>query len=135
VSCEDIKVYEPFLSRPSATQELVAAFAQAGYSLVPGAPISLESYWQIDVGVDVLKLKAVSYPTMRIYKESSYLAVYAGVQVLLRDWPQYPAGIAFSATTAIDRALNSASIGPAGYPRSWVDDGLIDMETLMTVEG
>jgi uncharacterized protein YjbI with pentapeptide repeats len=125
-------VYEPFLSRPAASQELVAAFAQAGYSLVLGAPISIESYWQIDVGADVLKQKAVSYPVMRIYSESSYLPVYASVQLLLRDWPQYPSGIAFSATSALEKALNPASIGPSGYPRSWVDK-LIDLETFMTI--
>src|SRR5262249_28763193 len=127
--------YEQFLSRSSATQELVAAFGQAGYSLFLGAPISEESYWQIDVGTDVLKLKAVSYPVMRVYSEASYLPVYAGVRLLLRDWPQYPAGLAFNATVAIERALNPASIGPSGYPKSWVDDKLIDLETFMTIGG
>jgi hypothetical protein len=59
--------------------------------------------------------------------------VYASVQLLLRDWPQYASGLAFSATTAIERALNPASLGPSGYPKSWVHDGLIDLEAFMTV--
>ncbi|HWC76502.1 MAG TPA: hypothetical protein VG778_03520, partial [Blastocatellia bacterium] len=108
-------------------------FAQAGYSLALGAPISVESYWQIDVGVDVLKLKAVTYPVMRIYSEASYLPVYASVQVLLRDWQQYSAGLAFSATISLEKAVNPATLGPSGYPKSWVDDGLIDLEAFMTV--
>jgi hypothetical protein len=41
--------------------------------------------------------------------------------------------VAFSPTAAIDRAANAATLGPSGYPKSWVDDGLIDWEAFMTV--
>lgn len=128
-------LYEELLSRPSASQELVAAFGQAGYSLCLAAPINVESYWQIDVGADVLGLSAVSYPVMRIYAEAAHLPVFASVLLRLRDWPQYPDGIAFSATVAIERALNAATLGPSGYPRSLLDAGFIDLETFMTVGG
>jgi uncharacterized protein YjbI with pentapeptide repeats len=42
--------YEPYLSRPTASPELVAAFARAGYSLYADAPISVDGYWEIQVG-------------------------------------------------------------------------------------
>jgi uncharacterized protein YjbI with pentapeptide repeats len=126
--------FEEFLSSASAGQELVAAFAQSGYSLVLGAPIAIEAYWQIEVGADALGKSAVSFPILRVHTEPAYLPVYASTRVLLRDWPQYAAGIAFSATSAIESAMNPASICPSGFPRSWVDTGRLDWETLLTIK-
>jgi uncharacterized protein YjbI with pentapeptide repeats len=124
--------YEQYLSRPTAAPDLVAAFGRAGYSLVAGAPIVLEQYWQIDVGTDALGQTPVSWPALRTYAEADYLPVYASVRLLLRDWTAYPAGLAFSATAGLEKALNPLSLGPSGYPRSWVEAKLLDWEQLVT---
>jgi hypothetical protein len=58
--------------------------------------------------------------------------VYGSVLVMLRDWPQYPDGLAFTATTAVEAALGSTSLTPSGYPRAWVDQGLTDWTAAMT---
>jgi uncharacterized protein YjbI with pentapeptide repeats len=127
--------YEPYLSRTTVSPELVAAFGQNQYSLILGAPIQLERYWQIDLGADVVGKSAVFYPTLRIYIEAGYLPVYASVKMILRDWTAYSSGLAFSATAGLEGALNPASTGPSGYPRSWFDSKLLDWETLMTIGG
>jgi uncharacterized protein YjbI with pentapeptide repeats len=127
--------YEQYLSRATASPELVAAFGQNQYSLILNAPIQLERYWQIDLGADVLGKRAVSYPLLRIYIEAGYLPVYASVKITMRDWSDYSSGLAFSATSGLEAALNPASISPSGYPRSWFDNKLLDWESLMTIGG
>jgi uncharacterized protein YjbI with pentapeptide repeats len=125
--------YEEYLARATASQELVAAFGRASYSLHPGAPISLEDYWQIEVGANAAAGRAVFYPTLRVFAGTADLPVYASVKLLLRDWPQYATGLAFSATAALEKALNPASLGPSGFPRAWVDSGLMDWDAFMTI--
>jgi uncharacterized protein YjbI with pentapeptide repeats len=124
---------EQYLALPKASPELRAAFSQRGYSLAVEAPITQSRFWQILVGSDAIGRRAASYPRLRIFDEQAYLPVYGSVLVVLRDWPQYAAGLAFSGTKGIEKAMNPASLGPSGYPRSWVDAGLIDWEELLTV--
>ncbi len=119
------------LASPTPPAELVADFSQNGYSLDPEAPITSQGYWEIRLSADAPRARPASYPRLRVYADTSGLPVYGSVLVTPRDWPQY--SFAFGATQALDAALNPASLGPSGYPRAWVDQGLLDWEALMTV--
>ncbi|MGE5672550.1 MAG: pentapeptide repeat-containing protein [Mycobacterium leprae] len=121
---------EALLNQPTASSALVAAFYQAGYALEPLAPIAPQQYWEIHPSADGLE-GAVAYPTMRVYQETANLPVYGSVLVLLRDWPQFPGGLAFAATQALDTALDATSIGPSGYPRGAVDQGWMSWEEFL----
>jgi uncharacterized protein YjbI with pentapeptide repeats len=125
--------FERDLSLPHADPELRSAFTRRGFSLAENAPIQPRSFWQILVGSDALGNRPVSYPRLRVFKGPDYLPAYGSVLVNLRDWPQYRSGLAFAGTRAIEQALNPACLGPAGYPRSWVEAGLLDWEEFLTV--
>jgi uncharacterized protein YjbI with pentapeptide repeats len=130
---------ERYLSSATAPPELVTAFNQAGRptnTLAAAAPIAAEAYWEVKAGSDAPQVKEASYPTMRIYAEPyaepQRLQVYGCVTALLRDWQQYPNGLAFSATQGLDRALDAGSLGPSAYPRSLVTQGALDWTTFLT---
>jgi uncharacterized protein YjbI with pentapeptide repeats len=119
------------LANKTPPPALVAAFNQSGYSLDPQATISTQGYWEISDSVNPEQGGPDAYPIMRVYPGADTLPVYGSVSVQLRDWPQYPEGIAFTATNALDGALNATSLGPSGYPRAWVDQGILDWETFL----
>jgi uncharacterized protein YjbI with pentapeptide repeats len=119
------------LNAPTASQDLVDDFANAGYSLALGAPITAKGYSEIRTG-GAPAVGPAAYPRMRVYDGPDRLPVYGSVLVTLRDWSEYPQGLAFAPTVAIKDALNAASVAPSGYPRVWFDDGLIDWTALMT---
>jgi uncharacterized protein YjbI with pentapeptide repeats len=124
-----------YLSSATAPPALVTAFNQAGqgvYTLAAAAPIAAEAYWELKPSSDAPRVKAASYPTMRVYAEPEWLRVYGCVLALLRDWPQYPNGLAFTATQGLDRALDAGSLGPSAYPRSLVTQGALDWTTFLT---
>lgn len=123
------------LRGPTAPQALVSAFVGAGYSLAAAAPITAQGYWEIRAGGDVPVVGPAAYPRMRVFPGTNGLPVYGSVVVTLRDWTDYPDGLAFAATVAIDDALNPASLGPSGLPRAWFDSGLVDWRSLMTAGG
>ncbi|HEX8745428.1 MAG TPA: pentapeptide repeat-containing protein [Thermoleophilaceae bacterium] len=123
------------LSGPTAPAGLVTAFSQASqgaYTLATGAPITGQSYWELRASADAPQVKAASYPTMRVYAGAARLQVYGCLVALLRDWPQYPNGLAFGPTQALDTALDTASLGPSAQPRSLVAQGVVDWTTFMT---
>lgn len=123
------------LAGATAPAALVTAFSQASqgvYTVESGAPITAQTYWELRAGSDAPRVKAASYPTMRVYAGATRLQVYGCVLALLRDWPQYPNGLAFSATQALDRALDGVSLGPSAYPRSLVGQGRVDWTTFLT---
>ncbi|HEY2578992.1 MAG TPA: pentapeptide repeat-containing protein [Streptosporangiaceae bacterium] len=122
------------LNSPAAPPALVAEFSQNGYSLAAQAPITPQSYWEIRSGPDAPRAAPTAYPAMRVLPGAERLPVYGSVLVMLRDWPQFPAGLAFTATTALESALDPASLTPSGYPRAWVDQGLLDWTTAMTAQ-
>ena len=123
--------FERLLTQPPP-QALVLQFMQHGYSLSSQAAITCQEHWAIrpDPAAPIVGL--ASYPKMLVYAGESSLRVYGSVLVKLRDWSEYPAGVAFGATVAIEDALCPTSLGPNGAPRAWVDEGLLDWETLMT---
>jgi uncharacterized protein YjbI with pentapeptide repeats len=122
------------LSGATAPPALAVLFSQSGYSLVAQAPITAQSYWEIRTGQDAPRAGPAAYPTMRVFPGAKDLPVYGSVKVMLRDWPQFPDGLAFTATTALDTALDPASLTPSGYPRAWVDQGVLDWTTAMTAQ-
>jgi uncharacterized protein YjbI with pentapeptide repeats len=125
--------FESSFASTKASQELANAFTAENYSLAAGAPIAFDRSWQIDTPAkDLSAIAAWTYPTLRIYPDPAGPRVYGAVRILLRDWAQFPGGLAFGATIAIEAALNPASIAPNGFPRSWFDNGRFDWETLMT---
>ncbi|MDQ3933403.1 MAG: pentapeptide repeat-containing protein [Actinomycetota bacterium] len=123
------------LSGTTAPAALVTAFNQASqgaYTLAAAAPITALGYWELRVSSDAPQVKAASYPTMRVYAGPARLRVYGCVLALLRDWPQYPSGLAFGATLALDGALDSACVGPSAHPRALVQRGVVDWTTFVT---
>ncbi len=127
----NLQVDQSLLNNPTAPPALVSAFAAAKYSLVDAAPITAADYWQIKAGSDVEWVGTTFYPTMRVFPRPQDLFVYGSSTVSLRDWPEFDS-VAFGATQALGNALNPSSLGPSGYPRSWVDRGLLDWETFLT---
>jgi uncharacterized protein YjbI with pentapeptide repeats len=124
-----------YLSSATAPPALVTAFGQAGqgvYTLAAAAPITSEAYWELKASSDAPRVKAASYATMRIYPDPQRLQVYGCVIALLRDWSQYPNGLAFTATQGLDTALDGGSLGPSAYPRSLVTQGALDWTTFLT---
>jgi hypothetical protein len=69
---------------------------------------------------------------MRVYAQPGRLQVYGCVVAFLRDWPQYPNGLAFGPTQSLDRALDAASLGPSAYPRSMLGKGALDWTAFVT---
>jgi hypothetical protein len=120
------------LEHSTASATLVSAFKRKNYQLVQGAPITEESYWEIK-NDDARFGGPVAYPMIRVFPGASDLSVYGAVKVNLRDWPTFSDGIGFSTTVSLMKAIDPATLGPSGYPRSWVDQGLIDEEALMSV--
>lgn len=124
-----------YLSGATAPTAFVTAFNQAGQgvnTLAAAAPIAAEAYWELKPSSDAPHVTAASYPTMRIYAAPERLQVYGYALAMLRDWPQYPKGLAFTATQGLDRALDAGSLGPSAYPRSLVTQGVLDWTTFLT---
>ena len=71
-------------------------------------------------------------PAARPWERYLWAAGIVFVLALLRDWTQYPGGLAFSATQGLDRALDAGSLGPSAYPRSLVTQGVLDWTTFLT---
>lgn len=119
----------------TAPTALVTAFSQASqgvYTLASGAPISTEAYWELRAGSDAPRVKAASYPTMRVYAGPARLQVYGTTLAVLRDWSQYPNGLAFGPTQGLEKALDLASFGPSAHPRLLVAQGVVDWTTFLT---
>jgi uncharacterized protein YjbI with pentapeptide repeats len=124
---------QPALQQAKAPQSLVDAFAQAGqYTLVLGAPITPQPYWDIVVGSDAPVASVATYGRLRVFADPDALPVYGAVLVTPHAWPTQPDALAFGPTVALEAALNPQSIGPNGTPRAWYDEGLITFDELLT---
>jgi hypothetical protein len=84
------------LKASTAALQLGAAFANNRYTLASGAPLSSQSHWEIRIGDDVLIAGPFAYPKLRVYADAAYLSLYGSVLMQLRDWGQYPDGLAWS---------------------------------------
>jgi len=115
--------YASQLAVPKPSVMLINAFAAAGYTLVATATIASSPYWSILASADALPLGPFGYSRFTVYTTAATLTVYGSSLLFLRDWPQYPAGLAFAATTALESALNPSCLGPSGTPMAWVAAG------------
>lgn len=119
--------FAPQLNAATASATLVSGFQSAGYSLVEGAPISSGSKWMITAAPDSGFIRNVNYGYFTIFANTDNLNVYGSVLLKLRDWSNYPGGIAFSGTSQFDLSISSQVLGPAGYPYSLVKSGEISL--------
>jgi hypothetical protein len=113
------------LDSGAATNRLVQAFIQNLYALYQGAPISGEAGWEIQAGSGQPVPLAVNFPTMAIGKRPGALWVFGTTRMQLRDWTDYPGGVAFGGTLGLETALAPSVIGPSGLPLRWVGEGRI----------
>lgn len=114
------------LSKPNPSKTLIQVFTQNGYGLVAEATIGQQSHWTITADADAPLPRAFGYRLFTVLPGEETLTVLGGTLLRLRDWTQYSEGLAFSATVAIQTALNPTSIGPVGAPMAWVTAGDID---------
>ena len=122
----------PLLNQAQASQQLVSMFSGKQYSLVPGAPITVYKSWKIVPGSDAAYLRSYRFNNLEVLAKSNRLSVYGRAPILIENLPQYPAGVAFSATQNLINALSPNAVGPAGVPFSWIGQNLIDEETFFT---
>lgn len=115
------------LRQPIASAVLVSGFQTAGYSLVEGAPISSGSKWMITADSNSGFLRNVNYGYFFIFADTDNLTVYGSVLLRLRDWGNYPEGVAFSGTSQFYSSLAPQVIGPAGFPYALVKSGEISL--------
>lgn len=114
------------LAKAHPSQILVQAFSRNGYGLAAAATIAATAHWTITASDDAASPLAFSYSRFTVTPGAEALTVLGSTLLHLRDWPQYSAGVAYSATTAIEAALNPACIGPSGTPMAWVAAGTLD---------
>jgi uncharacterized protein YjbI with pentapeptide repeats len=115
--------YVSQLSGKRPTSMLIRAFAAAGYGLAETATIAPDQYWTIRAGADAPVAGRFGYRQFTVTDLGNALAVFGSTLLYLRDWPQYPEGLAFAGTNGLQGALSETCIGPSGLPRSWVTEG------------
>jgi uncharacterized protein YjbI with pentapeptide repeats len=115
--------YAKYLNAPHPAAALINAFAGAGYGLVATATTTTGQYWSIQAGGDAILAGPFGYRIFTASMTGDTLTVFGSTILLMRDWPQYPGGLAFAATTDLEGALNPACLGPSGAPAAWVAAG------------
>lgn len=126
--------YAGQFAAPKPSQNLIDGFAAAGYGLDASAAIAPSPNWAIQAGADALPAGPFGYGRFSVFTTGATLTVYGSSLLLLRDWQgQYPGGLAFGATMALQRALNPTSLGPSGAPMSWVAAGRQSWTQFLTV--
>jgi uncharacterized protein YjbI with pentapeptide repeats len=124
-----------WLANPTASQELIAMFVSAGYGLVAAAIIATDQYWALKTSSDAILNGAFGYSTFSIFLRDDSLSVFGSTLLLLRDWSQFPSGLAFSATSKLESALNQTCLGPSGAPMAWLASGRLAWGDFVTVAG
>lgn len=124
---------QSMLANPHPNSQLISYFSVAGFGLVATATITSAAYWQIKASDDASYLGSYAYGFYRVVQQSVGLQVFGASILLMRDWAQqYPGGLAFSATNALQTALSTTCIGPNGYPYASVSTGLISWQDFVT---
>ncbi len=124
--------FGPQLQKSEASAQLVSGFSAAGYSLVTGAPISAGTQWSITAGPEAVFAGPSNYGYFNITPGPEALTVFGATLLRLRDWDDYPGGVAFAGTTAFTTALAPDVIGPAGYPYSFVTSERMSLVEFLT---
>jgi hypothetical protein len=114
---------ELIATKPS--QALIGAFVDAGYGLAASATIAAGQNWSIQASADAVSSRAFQsrafrYRHFTVIATGATLTVCGSTMVWLRDWPQYPDGLAFAATNGLEEAMNPTSLGPSGVPMAWL---------------
>ncbi len=122
----------PLLANASPPPQLVSDFDQAGYGLAANAAIANGSYWQVAPSAGAGIVGPYGYSAFRVVRQAAALMVFGAGTLLLRDWPQYPAGLAFQATSGLPAALSAACVGPAGYPAALAQSGQLTWQAFFT---
>lgn len=117
----------PQLRKAEASAQLASGFTVAGYSLVVGAPISAASPSRITAGRVPVFVGPVNYGYFTVTEGLESLTVFGSILLRLRDWTDYPGGVAFGGTSAFAAALASDVIGPAGMPYKYVTSGHVTL--------
>lgn len=116
-----------YLNAGQASQLLVSIFSGKKYSLIVGAPITVQNVWKITIGSAAAFLRPYLFNLLQVLKEPARLVVYGTPPVTLKNAPQIPP-VAFNATVNLLNALSPNAVGPAGVPLSWIAQELIDAE-------
>jgi uncharacterized protein YjbI with pentapeptide repeats len=124
--------YANDLKKKNPTSMLINAFAAQNFGLVATAVITAGHYWTIKAGADAVSTRRYYYQQFTVTDMVSALPVFGSTLLILRDWPQYPAGLAFSGTNGIDAALSPNCIGPSGLPKAWVSSGQLSLLDFLT---
>lgn len=106
--------YATFLSSQNPNPTLINEFVSQGYGLVNTATITSNQSWTITAGSDAPFGGPFAYQTFTAQLIDSALQIYGSTLLYLRDFPQFPGGVAFSATAALSGALSGSSVGPSG---------------------
>lgn len=122
----------PLLAVSTPSPQLISDFGQAGYGLGASAMITNESYWQITTSADAGLVGPFGYSALRVVLQATALQVFGAGTLRLRDWPQYPAGLAFQATGDLQQALSAGCVGPAGYPAAAAQSGQLNWQDFFT---
>ncbi|MFT4255341.1 MAG: pentapeptide repeat-containing protein [Caulobacter sp.] len=120
------------LGKPHPSNTLIQAFSRNGYGLVAEATISSSVHWTITAGDDAVSPRPFGYSLFTVAPGEERLTVLGATLLHLRDWAQYAEGLAFTATTAADAALNPTCVGPAGLPMAWVAGKRLDWTAFLT---
>ncbi|MDD0973774.1 pentapeptide repeat-containing protein [Pseudomonas fontis] len=111
---------------------LISAFERAGYGLCAGASIDQADDPRLRPAADAGILGAFGYASFRLARREQGVQVFGMAPLLMRDWPVYSVGVAFKATANLAAAMSPDSLGPAGYPRRWLNADGLDAEGFFT---
>lgn len=110
------------LDRPVADGWLVDAFDSESYGLADHAPISKSEDPRLKSSPGAAMVGPFGYTAFRLARRQALVQVFGVALLWLRDWGNYPGGLAFKATDGLAQAMSAGCIGPAGYPRQALDD-------------
>ncbi len=111
---------------------LITGFEMAGYGLSASANIDQVEDPRLHPAADAGIVGAFGYASFRLVRREQGVQVFGMAPLLMRDWPAYPAGVAFKATASLAAAMSPNSLGPAGYPRRALTPDSLDVEEFFT---
>ncbi|WP_095156615.1 pentapeptide repeat-containing protein [Pseudomonas sp. Irchel 3E13] len=111
---------------------LITGFEMAGYGLSASANIDQVEDPRLRPAADAGIVGAFGYASFRLARREQGVQVFGMAPLLMRDWPAYPAGVAFKATANLAAAMSPDSLGPAGYPRRALTPDSLDAEEFFT---
>lgn len=111
---------------------LISAFEMSGYGLCASAEIDRTEDPRLHPMADAGIVGAFGYASFRLARREQGVQVFGMAPLLMRDWPAYPAGVAFKATANLAVAMSPDCLGPAGYPQRALNTDGLDAERFFT---